>query len=121
MEKIESNIMHINETYESDLNILTISKDKLNQYFNKFHSISIVSTSIKYRNLTQGSVIDTQYMLPKLGDEAEIRLNFNIIIPNSEIISLKENLRKIPRVENINIINNNIVFNFDNRILVKLK
>lgn len=109
---------HVNETYELNLNTLRISKKKFKTYLKENHNLDVSQIYVKYRDLISGSIINTDYVLPKIGDETEITLEYNGNLNTNQILTLNENIRKIPRVENVNIIKNNIVFNFDSRVFV---
>jgi hypothetical protein len=122
MEKLEikdqKTLLHINETYELNLNTLRISKKKFKTYMKENHGLDISQIVTRYRDLTTGALIDTNYVIPKIGDETEITLEYNNNINTNEILKINEDIRKIPRVENLNIIGNNLIFNFDSRVFV---
>lgn len=121
MNKEKQSILHINEVYHLGVGTLTIDKKKIFTYFKDKYNIEMSNISTRYRDLTTSSIINTAYNSPKIGDESEILMECIEGVKDIDIITIKEDIRKIPRVENINIRKNIISFTFDYRVLANIK
>jgi hypothetical protein len=129
-EETTENIEHINETYELSENNLKIYGNKLKNFLYNQYGLTIDDLEISHYDMTSGRKRSQGHMLlsdgPKMGDECVLELR-NIsstsnVIPRTWI-SVENQLRKLPHVEDVNSNTHNYSMNvtFSTKVFVEIQ